>query len=64
MFFNFRNGTMVLYRARQCLFLNMVDIFCLFPDVVDSRFTERVDSLPDIVNMVFVLPADGFSKRL
>jgi hypothetical protein len=27
-------------------------VFCLFPDVVDSRFTEQVDSLPDIVDSV------------
>ena len=27
-------------------------VFCLFPDVVDSRFPERVDSLPDIVDTV------------
>jgi hypothetical protein len=38
-------------------------VFCLFPDVVDSRFTEQVDSLPDIVDSVpdFV---DIFLKRL
>jgi len=34
----------------NCLFLISVDIFCLFPDVVDSRFTEQVDNLPDSVD--------------
>ena len=36
----------------NCLFLISVDIFCLFPDVVDSRFTEQVDNLPDIVGSI------------
>jgi hypothetical protein len=38
-------------------------VFRLFPDVVDSRFTEQVDSLPNIVDSVpdFV---DIFLKRL
>jgi len=27
-------------------------VFYLFPDVVDSRFTEQVDSLPDIVDSI------------
>ena len=35
-----------------CLFLISVDSFCLFPDVVDSHFTEQVDSLPDIVDSI------------
>ena len=35
-----------------CLFLIWLTVFCFFPDVVDSRFTEQVDSLPDIVDNV------------
>ena len=27
-------------------------VFCLFPDVVDSRFTKQVDILPDIVDSI------------
>ena len=27
-------------------------VICLFPDVVDSRFTGQVDSLPDIVDSI------------
>jgi hypothetical protein len=30
--------------------LILLTVFCLFPDVVDSHFTEQVDSLPDIVD--------------
>ena len=36
------NGT-----TATCLFLILVDSFCFFPDVVDSRFTEQVDTLLD-----------------
>ena len=42
----------VTFPVVVCLFLISVDSSCLFPDVVDSRFPERVDSLPDIVDTV------------
>ena len=32
--------------------LILIDSFSLFPDVVDSRFTEQVDNLPEIVDSV------------
>lgn len=43
-------------------FPDLVDS-CLFPDVVDSQFSEQVDRLPDIVDIIpgFV---DIFLKRL
>ena len=43
---------LVAHITQLCLFLISVDSFCLFPDVVDSRFTGQVDSLPDIVDSV------------
>ena len=39
-------------RKRGCFFLISVDIFCLFPDVVDNRLPEQVDSHPDNVDSV------------
>ena len=32
--------------------LILIGSFSLFPDVVDSRFTEQVDNLPEIVDSV------------
>ena len=29
----------------MCLFLILLTVYCLFPNVVDSRFSEQVDTL-------------------
>jgi len=40
------------HETRNLFFLILVDSLCLFPDLVDSRFAEQVDNLPDIVDSI------------
>ena len=45
------HGDMVTAVTRNHL-VTVCNRFALFPDVVDNRFTEQVDNLPDFVDSV------------